>query len=78
MCSRLVLVDLPEDGRRVIDRTHFPAKQPARPTAYLSGKGELRSRKNTNCYAGIFWRSEPYGAGIEVVGCQFVANLGRT
>src|ERR1700730_9384030 len=26
MCVRLVLVDLPEDGHRVIDRTHFPAK----------------------------------------------------
>jgi hypothetical protein len=32
MCSRVVLVDLPEDGSRVIDCIRFPAKQPALPT----------------------------------------------
>jgi hypothetical protein len=68
MCSRIVLVDLPEDGRRVIDYIWLPAKQPARLTPYLLGEGELRSRKNTNCCAGIFPRSEPASAGIEVVG----------
>jgi hypothetical protein len=78
MYSRLVLVDLPEDSRRVIDCLRFPVKKPARPTPYLLGKGKLRSRKNTNCCAGIFQRSEPASAGIEVVGGQFVANLCRT
>ena len=55
----------------------FPAEQTARPTTYLSGKGEFRSWKNTNCCVGILRRSEPSSAGIEVVGCQFVTNLGR-
>lgn len=78
MCSRVVLVDLPEDGSRVIDCIRFPAEQPALPTPHLLGKGELRSRKNTNCGPDIFRRSEPSSAGIEVVGGQFVPNLGRT
>jgi hypothetical protein len=44
MHTRLVLVDLPEDGRRVIDGcTRLPAKQLVPPTPYLLGKGELRS-----------------------------------
>jgi hypothetical protein len=77
MRSRVVLVDLPEDGRRVINCTRFPAEQTARPTTYLSGKGEFRSWKNTNCCVGILRRSEPSSASIEVVGCQFVTNLGR-
>src|SRR6266516_3310891 len=79
MSSRLILVDLPEDGRRVTDCIRFQAKQPARPTPYLLGKGELRSRKNTNRCAGIFRRSEPARAGIEVVGGQLaVVPLGGT
>jgi len=41
MRSRVVLVDLPEDRRRVINCTRFPAEQTARPTTYLSGKGEF-------------------------------------
>src|SRR5262249_20636974 len=49
VCPRVVLVDLPEDGSRVIDCIRFPPKQPALPTPHLLGKGELRSRKNTNC-----------------------------
>src|SRR3984893_7142522 len=78
MCSRVVLVDLPEDGSRVMDCIRLPAKQAARHTPYLLGKGELRSRKNTNRCAGIFRRSEPTSAGIEVVGGQFIADLCRT
>src|SRR5262245_2340428 len=36
MRSRVVLVDLPEDGRRVMNCTRFPAEHTARPTTYLS------------------------------------------
>ena len=78
MCVRVVLVDLPEERRRVIDLTHFAARKSAPATPYLRGKSELRSRKNANCRAGIFGCSEPSSAGIEVVDGQFVANLGRT
>src|SRR6266852_2783275 len=78
MRARLLLVDLPEDGYRVIDGIHLQAKQPTRPASYLLGKGKLRSRKNTNRRAGIFRRSEPSSAGVEVAGSQFVANLSRT
>src|SRR5262245_20048070 len=68
MCSRVVLVDLPEDGSRVINCSRFPAEQTTRPTTYLPGKGEFRSRKNTNCCVGILRRSEPSSASIEVAG----------
>jgi hypothetical protein len=78
MCSRVVFVDLPEDGSRVIDYIRFPAKQPALPTPHLLGKGELRSGKNTNCCPDIFRRGESSSASIEVVGGQFVPNLGGT
>jgi hypothetical protein len=78
MRSRFILVDLPENGRRVIDYTHVQAKQPARPAPYLLGKGELRSRKNANGRSSIFRRSEPASSGIEIAGGQLVANLSRT
>src|SRR5436190_18290853 len=78
MCSRGVLVDLPEDGRRMSDHIRVPAKQPAWAAPYGLGKGQFRSRKNANCCVGIFRRSESASAGIEVVGGQFVANLGGT
>src|SRR5262245_12810167 len=67
MRSRFVLVDLPEDGRRVINCTRFPAEQTARPTTYLSGKGEFRSWKNTNCCVGILRCSEPSSATNETL-----------
>jgi hypothetical protein len=78
MCSRVVLVDLPEDGRRMIDDSYLPGKQPAKAAPYRLGEGELGSWKNTNCCTGIFRRSEPPSAGIEVAGAQFVTNLGWT
>jgi hypothetical protein len=56
MRMRVVLVDLAKDSRRVIDCIRLQAKQPARPTPYLLGKGELRSRKYTNCRVGAFRR----------------------
>jgi hypothetical protein len=59
VCPRVVLVDLPEDGSHVIDCNRFPDKQPALPTPHLLGKGELRSRKNTNCCPDVFRRSKP-------------------
>ena len=78
MCMRVVLIDLPEDGRRMGDHIRLPAKQHTWAAHYRLGKGELCSRKNTNCCAGIFRCNEPYSAGIEVMGCQFVANFGGT
>jgi hypothetical protein len=74
----ILLIDLPKDGR-VLEHLRLPAKQPATSVApYRGGKGKLCSRKNANRRVGIFRRSEPYSAGIEVMGCQFVANSGRT
>ena len=45
MCLRVVLVDLPEDGCRVIDNSYLPGKQPAKVAPYRLGKGKLRSRR---------------------------------
>jgi hypothetical protein len=74
---RVVLVDLPEDCRRVTDYTVFPVEQSAWLTTHFLGERELRSRKDANCCVAIFRRSEPSSACIEVLGCQFVANLRR-
>src|ERR1700730_22785 len=76
--SRVVLIDLPEDRRRMGDHIRLPAKQHTWAAHYRLGKGELRSRKNAHRRVGIFRRSEPASAGIEVVGGQLVANLSRT
>jgi hypothetical protein len=78
MCVQVLLLDLPEDRRRVIDLTDIVVRKAAPPTPYCGGKGKLRSWKNANCCAGIFRCGEPSCAGIKVVGCQFVANPGRT
>src|ERR1700730_16859985 len=78
MRSRVVLVDLPEDGRRVINHSRLPRKQPSWPACYNPTKSKFCSRKNANCRVDIFRSSEPCRTGIEVMGCQFLANLGRT
>jgi hypothetical protein len=59
MRSRVVLVDLPKDGRRVIDDLHLPAKQPEAAAPYRSGEGKLRPRKNANRRIGILQCSKP-------------------
>jgi hypothetical protein len=74
----VVLVDLSKDSRRVIDHFHLPPKPPASAAPYRSGEGKLCSRKNANCRVDIFRSSEPCRTGIEVMGCQFLAHLGRT
>jgi hypothetical protein len=46
MGSRVVLVDLPKDGRRVLEHLRHPAEQPAAYAApYRGCKGKLCSRK---------------------------------
>ena len=78
MRSRVVLVDLPEDSRRVINYSWLPRKQPSWPARYSPGKGKFRPRNNANRRIGIFRCSKPTRAGIEVPGCQFLTHLGRT
>ena len=46
MCSRVVLVDLPEDGHCMIDPSHLPGEQPPEAAPYRLGKSELRSWQN--------------------------------
>src|SRR3984893_18351392 len=73
------IVAAPSSGSRGVYGAIATAAEwepPARLTSYRSGKRELRSRKNANRCAGIFRRSEPYSAGVEVVGGQSIANLG--
>ena len=78
MRSRVVLVDLPKDGRRVIEGTRFPTEQAVRPTTNGFGKGKLCPRKNANRCIAIFGCSKPNCTGIEVPRFQFLANFGRT
>jgi uncharacterized protein YjlB len=78
MRSRVVLVDLPEDGRRVINHSRLPRKQPSWPACYNPTKSKFCSRKNTNCRVEIFQSSEPCRTGIEMMRSQFLANIGRT
>jgi hypothetical protein len=67
-----VLVDLPKDGRQVIE--HLPLPPSIAP--YRTGEGKLRSGKNANRRVGIFRGSKPDCTGIEVLRSQFFANFG--
>src|ERR1700730_16408335 len=71
--SRVVLIDLPKDGRPVIEDHHFPPKQTA-----WAAPGKLCSRKNANRRRVIFRRSKSDSAGIEVLRSQFLTDLSRT
>jgi len=76
MSSRVVLVDLPKDGRRVFDHARLPRKQTAFAAPYRSREGKFCSRKNANRRLGIFRRSKPDCAGIKMLGCQFLSDFG--
>jgi hypothetical protein len=78
MRSRVVLIDLPKGGRRVIDYYHLPSEQTAWAAPYRGREGKLCSRKNTNRHNGIFRRSKPDCTRMEVLGSQFLAHLSRT
>jgi hypothetical protein len=77
MFVRVVLVDLPEDGRGVTGCTLFPGEETAWLPAYTLGERELRSRKNANCGVGILRRSEPSNPLVPVLKC-WVVNLSPT
>jgi len=78
MRSRVLLVDLPKDRGRVIERTRFPTEQAARPTLYGFGKCKLCSWKDANRCIAIFRRRKPNCARIEMLRSQSLANFGRT
>src|SRR3954466_4518682 len=75
VCARLVFVDLPKDGRGVLDCFHFTAKQANPRALWLLIKGEFSPRKNTNCGPRILGRGEPSSSCVEVAGDQSVADL---
>ena len=66
MGSRVVLIDLPKDGRRVIEDLRFPTEPPASAAPYRSGEGKFCSRKNANRRVAIFRRSK---ARVPVMKC---------
>src|SRR3984893_15876657 len=78
MHSRVVLIDLPKGGRRVIDYYHLPSEQTAWAAPYRGREGKLCSRKNTKRHNGIFRHSKPDCTRMEVLGSQFLAHLSRT
>jgi hypothetical protein len=78
MRSRVVLVDLPKDGRRVIEDLRSPGKQAAWAALYRSGERKLRPRMDANRRICIFRCSKSARPGIEGMGSQFLANFGRT
>jgi hypothetical protein len=73
----IFLVDLPEDGCRVIDYVRFP-EQAAWPTTYRSGKCKFRSWLNTDCRVRVFRRGKTACASKEIASSEFLANFGRT
>ena len=75
MCVPDILVDLPEPRGGVVHGLRFPAEEPGSPDR---SKGEFRSGKYTNRHVRVCGRSEPCGARVELVSCQFVTNLGRS
>ena len=78
MRSRVVLIDLPKGGRRVIDYYHLPSEQTAWAALYRGREGKLCSRRNTNRRVGIFRRSKSDCTGMEVLGSQFLTHLSLT
>ena len=75
MRSRVILVNLAEDGCRVIDDTRFPTEPPE---TYRGCKGKLCPRKNANRRLSIFRRSKSNRTGIEVLRSQFLTDFSRT
>ena len=73
MHSRVVLIDLPKDRRRVLDDARCPS-EPSE--TYRRCKSKFCSRKNANRGVGIFRRSKPDCPGVEVPRFQFLANFG--
>ena len=78
MRSRVVLVDLSKDSRRVSGHSRLPRKQTASAAPYRSREGKFCSRKNANRCIAICRRSKPNCTGIEVPRFQFLADFGRT
>src|SRR2546423_4154664 len=64
MCSRVVLVDLPKDGCRVIEGTRFPTEQAVRPTTYGFDKRKLCSRENANRCIAIFHKPAAMSSAV--------------
>jgi hypothetical protein len=71
----LAFVDLPKDGRSVLDCFHFTAKQANPRALWLLIEGEFSARKNTNCGPRILRCGEPSSSCVEVAGDQAVADL---
>ena len=76
MSVGLVLVDLPEDGCRVIEHSRLPRKRSTRAAPYEGGEGKLCSRENANRRVGILRCSKPDSARIKMLGCQFLSDFG--
>jgi hypothetical protein len=77
MRSRVVLIDLPKDGRGVLE--YVCAEQPPASVApYRSCKRKLCCRKNANRCVDLFRGSKAACAGIEELGSQFVTDLSWT
>ena len=66
MSSRVLLVDLPGNGGRVIDCIRLSSQTASSVAPHLLAKGELRSRKNTNCCPDFIRRSKPSGAVLNL------------
>src|SRR4051812_9114336 len=72
--ARLVFVNLPKDGRGVLDCFRFPAEHANPRALYLLFEGEFSARKNTNCGPRVLRRGEPSRSCVEVPGKQSVAE----
>src|SRR5215468_3410698 len=66
MGSHFVFVDLPKDGRSVVDRLGLPAEQASRQARDLACEGELRSRADAYRQSGIIRRRKPTRSGAEI------------
>ena len=78
MSSRVVLVDLPKDGCRVIEHLALPPKQPAWATPYRSGKASSVPGRTQTAVLASSGAANPLVPGIEVLGSQFLTHFGRT
>src|SRR5215469_1612192 len=75
MGRHLVFVDLPEDGRSVIDRFGLPAEQASRQACNVIRESKLCSGANAYRQTGIIRRRESTRSGAEIARDESVSHF---
>src|SRR5215470_12589900 len=77
MGRHLVFVDLPKDGRSVINRLGLPAEQASRQARDVACESKLRSRADAYRQSRVIRRRESTRSGAEISRNESVCHFGR-